>query len=160
MINTPSESIIFTDTQTAQLDELKKRLLNFEGEISIAQKNIKTHKAETEAVIKERAYQEELFKQAQDNTEKAKVILADIYSEIEKAQEILNNCNQETKLINDSNIVRASELKEREEILAVGEKEYNKKVENFTNNYNEFLKDKVFVETAKDAFLKALEAVK
>lgn len=59
MLNQPENTIKLSDEQTLAIEETKNRLANMEAEISIATKNFKAIKQDTEKAIKERAYEEE-----------------------------------------------------------------------------------------------------
>lgn len=160
MLITPENNVSLTDLQTARLEEAKNRLLNFETEISIAQKNIKILKSETENVFKDKAYQEKLLSVATENTKHAQSTLEALHQEISLAQDTLSKCHAETLLINEANAAKASEFSEREKTLEAREIDHTAKVEHFTTQSAELAKDKLFVETTKEAFLKALDVMR
>lgn len=108
----------FTPEQTQAIEESKSRLLNLETEISIASKNLKAIKGESERAMRDKTYQEGLLTSVTDQTTTAQEKLSAITTSTEKAQESLSAINQEISKQGDILASKKSEFKEREEEIS------------------------------------------
>ncbi len=66
MLTNDNNNIVLTPEQLVQIETTKTILLNLESEISIATKNLRTIKSESERAINDREYQIQLFQDFQE----------------------------------------------------------------------------------------------
>lgn len=132
-----TNNVKFTAEQTEAVEESKRRLLNLESEISIASKNLKVIKAETEKAIKEKSYQEDLLANINGQVISAQNKFNELNESIIKASDSLSSINQEIAKKSDLIISKEKEFKDREDNLETQEKENI----TFNENLNVFAKE-------------------
>lgn len=123
MINNDGGNVILNDEQTRAIEETKSRLFNLESEISIANKNLKAIKAESERAIKDKSYQEQLLSEVIAKVSSARSSLAEIEPQIVEKTALLNdllNTIREESVIHET---KSNELKDREDKIIVKEKQ-------------------------------------
>lgn len=144
MLNQPENNIKLTDAQLQAIEEVKNRLSNMESEVTIATKNLKVIKQDTEKAIKERAYEEErldsIVKQIKPLEDKKVELESAI---IEKLTELgkINSDIQESTVKHQE---KEKELKEREELVLKNEKYLSERKEILDNKdieLNELVKE-------------------
>lgn len=119
MITNPEENNIkLTSEQTQAIEETKSRLMNLEVEISIANKNLKALKSDTERITKEKIYQEELLAKVNTQIDDANSRLTSLLGAVLTGTNALSEVNQEIGKKGD--ILKAMELefKSREDTLS------------------------------------------
>lgn len=156
MLTSPESNIKLTDLETAQLEEHKTRLLNLESEISIATKNIKTIKAETETATKARVYEEGLLRDAREKIVTANAELEKTLSDLTEAKKNLNSVREMSEQIGRDNDTRKSELSDRESELKKREGSHAIRVEEFTSQSDELSKEKEKMDGSKKILSEAL----
>lgn len=159
MIDTPTDNVKLTFEQMQQIDVVEKRLVVLKNEITISQNLLMGTRMETDRATKEREYQEELLSnlqsQVEDFSNKKDALVLDINSSIE----INDKLKLETTKMNEENHRKISEIVSRENELKIKEENFNKRMEDFNIKSSQLLEDQLSIKTAKDAFLKATEAV-
>jgi chromosome segregation ATPase len=135
MLDNSQTTIKLTDEQTLQLETYQTRLANLEGEISIATKNIKALKSDTEHAIKEKTYQEEqlatLTSQIETKTLASAKLDEQITEKTAQLNELLSQFKEHTDLMakgKSDHEVRESKVVSEEQKLA----EHTKVVEQLT----------------------------
>lgn len=112
------ETVKLDSTQTQAIEETKSRLLNLEGEISIANKNLKVLKGEIEKSIKEKVYQNELLQTVSAQVLQAQAKFTEITEANVKAAYSVSEINQETAKKTDILNAMESEFRKREDSIA------------------------------------------
>lgn len=159
MITAPESNIKFTDEQTASIKEAENRLFNLESLISIANKNLKITKTELERNMKDNISQKEILESLQTQISDCEIKKNTIIENHNTALSSFHETIKKNLEIADIHKNKEIEFTERENILSQRELEHNKKVEDFKNESNQLLKEKLAVKTAKEAFLKANESI-
>lgn len=159
MIDTPSDNIKLTFEQMQQIDVVEKRLAVLKNEITISQNLLIGTRMEMDRATKEKEYQEELLSnlqtQVEDFSKKKDILINEINSSIETNDKL----KEESTKINNENYIKISEINSRQSDLESKEENFNKRMEDFNIKSSQLLEDQLSIKTAKDAFLKATEAV-
>jgi len=159
MIDTPNDNVKLTLEQMHQIDVVEKRLAVLKNEITISQNLLMGTRMEIDRATKEKEYQEELLfslqNQVEDFSNKKDILINEINSSIE----INDKLKEESAKINNENYIKISEINSRQSELESKEENFNKRMEDFNIKSSQLLEDQLSIKTAKDAFLKATEAV-
>lgn len=159
MIDTPNDNVKLTLEQMQQIDVVEKRLAVLKNEITISQNLLMGTRMEIDRATKEKEYQEELLfslqNQVEDFSNKKDILINEINSSIE----INDKLKEESAKINNENYIKISEINSRQSELESKEENFNKRMEDFNIKSSQLLEDQLSIKTAKDAFLKATEAV-
>jgi hypothetical protein len=116
MLNNDEEvNIVLTAEQSKAIEETKIRLLNLESEISIASKNLKTLKGETEKSTKDKLYQEELLNSLVSQVTIKQQELVSLVDSIKNASETLGKINSEITAKSQAQEKMVMALKDRED---------------------------------------------
>ncbi len=156
--NNESQNISLDNAQTKAIEETKARLLNLEAEISIATKNLKNLKSDTEKVIREKAHQEELLEKSAEQSKEVETRLAaltatilkesyslsEIKQEIAKKADILSAMEVEFKRREDSISSKEADLVSRETSVSLREEDVKKSEKLLADKH---AKIKAFAET-------------
>jgi DNA repair exonuclease SbcCD ATPase subunit len=153
MLNNDTSTIKLTDEQTIQITEVKTRVMNLESEVSIATKNLKSIKGESERAIKDKAYQEELLANVKTQVEEEQKQLNYLISEIANSNTILTKLNTEINIKTETQAKKDKEFSERETTLIQREKEYADKSKKLDEN-NQIFKGQIDTHNSKVAKLK------
>lgn len=141
MLTQPENNITLSSEQSQAIEEVKNRLANIESEVSIATKNLRVIKADSEKAIKDKAYQEELLVSVSAQVVEKQSILDNLNSSINEASTKLSNLQSEINTKVELQAKMNKELKEREEKI-----EYQEKVlftkGNLLDSYREELEQK------------------
>lgn len=160
MIETPSKNVELTFEQLQQIDVVQKNLANLHNETSIATKLLIVTRKDTEKATKEKVYQEELLADLKIKTEVAEDKLKKVLSALESSEITLKDNIEKAKTVGIANETKNQELYKKEIEIKVSEEQYQKNVEDFNIKFNQLLEDQLSINTAKNAFLKAIETVK
>lgn len=120
MINNSETIIKFSDTEQAQLEEFKNRLSNLESEVSIATRNLRAIKSETERAIKDREYNQGLLNDVLlklEDKSKALDTIDSAYNETSSKLSALNSEIEEKTKLYDAKDKELSEKEERNIIM-------------------------------------------
>lgn len=123
MLNNNETTVAFTQEQTEQINEYQTRLSNIESEVSIAQKNLKAIKAESERAIKDTSYQEGLLSEVTNKVEILKSQADELEVRIQDSIDILNKLREEVKSESVDHEAKSTELKNREFVISKKESE-------------------------------------
>lgn len=156
---TQTESHKISDTHSAQIEYVKTTLLNLETEVSIAQKNLKSLKSDTERAVKEKIYQEECLAEIQSQVtvtkreieilhESKRIIESDIQEKIELSKSFI-----------DDQAIKSQTIEEREAVISSKEKTHAEKVADFTVQSAELEKEKRYIQNAKEILKNAIESI-
>lgn len=159
MVITPEPIIKLTPEQEASLATYQLRLANLENEISIASRNLRVIKQDTEKIVKEKIYQQELYDQAKAQAEKESEKLATINSEVGTAQIELDKITELHKTTTLQIEFERKEIADRETVLSASESSLKNEQDYFNIKSSQLLEEQNAVNTAKEAFLKATETV-
>lgn len=156
MITQPENNIRLSDEQSIALEQFQTRLSNIETEITIASKNLKSIKVDTEKAIKEKLFLEEAIEKLNkeiDTLGNNKDILANSINEGEK---LLKNLSDEhAKLKSEQDLVRV-ELKEREEKIKENETLVSKEKEELESKLSEVEQLKQKLTSFKESLLEVI----
>ncbi len=126
---TDTNNPVLTPEQTKAIEEAKTRLLNLENEISIATKNLKAIKAESERVTKEVVYQNDLLNETKSKLAIALVALSETEDKILAKTVELNSLSSDIKNQSTQAESKSTDLTEREKRIADREIQQNKTLE-------------------------------
>ncbi len=158
MLNNNETTTVFNPEQTTQINEYIVRLSNIESEISIAQKNLKAIKSESERAIKDKQYQEELHGEVVNKVTSMRVQANELETKIEESIEILNKLREEVKFESIDHESKTTELKNRELVISKKETELcNKEIA--LNNAIKILNEEKAVHAEKVTKLKELSTI-
>ncbi len=135
MLTNDNNNIVLTPEQLVQIETTKTILLNLESEISIATKNLRTIKSESERAINDREYQIQLFQDISLKVESAKIHLTHLQDQSTELNEKLTNMRNDAVNITDQQNTKSIELTEREIKISKVEKELNEKAQ-FLNKFS------------------------
>lgn len=121
MLNNNETNITYSKEQSQAIEGVKTTLLNLESEVSIAQKNLRAIKSETERVTKEKIYQEECLNDVSIKVEIAKNSLDEMSQTLQDKNSELAHLNSEIVTKSTSLNSKENELKEREELVSKNE---------------------------------------
>lgn len=159
MIDTPTENVKLTFEQLQQIDVFQKTLANINNEISINTKFLISERAECEKATKETIYQKELLGELETKVESIKIRLKDLGDNLNINRIELEEINKKSQTLGLVNQTRSEELDKKDKDLKINLEEYNKELEIFNVKFKELLEDQFSVNSAKEAFLKALETI-
>lgn len=159
MIDTPNDNVKLTLEQMQQIDVVEKRLAVLKNEITISQNLLMGTRMEIDRATKEKEYQEELLSSLQNQVEDFSNKKDILINEINSSIEINDKLKEESAKINNENYIKISEINSRQSELESKEENFNKRMEDFNIKSSQLLEDQLSIKTAKDAFLKATEAV-
>ena len=157
MITQPESNTKLDESQLKAIEETKTRLINLESEISIATKNLRVIKAETESVTKEHIYQVGLLSDIESKLQPKKGELESLEQKIIEKSEELGSLSKESGIIKSQNELKANELNDREAGIVEKEKNVQNSLNSLADRRNKLEEDtKVF--NSKVAKLKEVTA--
>ena len=133
MLNQPENTIKLSDEQTLAIEETKNRLANLEAEISIATKNFKTIKQDTEKAIKERVYEEERLNSIVNQIKPLEDKKVELESAIIEKLAELGKINSDIKESVVKQEEKEKELNDREELVVKNDKYLSERKEILDN---------------------------
>ena len=133
MLNQPENTIKLSDEQTLAIEETKNRLANLEAEISIATKNFKTIKQDTEKAIKERVYEEERLNSIVNQIKPLEDKKVELESAIIEKIAELGKINSDIKESVVKQEEKEKELNDREELVVKNDKYLSERKEILDN---------------------------
>ena len=133
MLTQPENTIKLSDEQTLAIEETKNRLANMEAEISIATKNFKTIKQDTEKAIKERAYEEERLSSIVNQIKPLEDKKVELESAIIEKIAELGKINSDIKESVVKQEEKEKELNDREELVVKNDKYLSERKEILDN---------------------------
>lgn len=123
MLNQPEANPKLTFEQLQAIDVAEKKLANLHREIDISTKDLRVLSLDINKAIKERAYQEDLMAGLAPQIEEKKTVIAKLDTEIDTKSVELKTLHAGADEITLANTTKDKELKDREEKVAVKEKE-------------------------------------
>ena len=133
MLTQPENTIKLSDEQTLAIEETKNRLANLEAEISIATKNFKTIKQDTEKAIKERVYEEERLNSIVNQIKPLEDKKVELESAIIEKIAELGKINSDIKESVVKQEEKEKELNDREELVVKNDKYLSERKEILDN---------------------------
>ncbi len=115
------DNVRLEDKQVQTLEEYKSRLINLESEISIASKNLKVIKGETERAIVDRKYQQKGLEDVNAKIDEANTRLGVLFTAVTTAGTSLGEINQEIGKKTDILRAMEEEFKKREDAISAKE---------------------------------------
>jgi chromosome segregation ATPase len=156
MIESTDKNTTLTFEQLQQIDISQKRLAVLQSETEIATKTLRGVKSDLDRATKEKDYQEEQLATLTEQIEKKKTELDFLTKEVISGQTSLTELTEKTAVLISEQTIKTDDLNAREKSLVSAENLNQASVENF-NKYNELLKEKEKVDTAKQVISKAIE---
>jgi hypothetical protein len=139
MINTPEPTIKLTDEETTRIEKVKTTLLNLESEISIATKNLKAIKSDTDHAVKEKTYQNEQLDTLILKVEEKVLINSKLDEQIAQKTAMLNDLLSKFKEHSDLMTSEKVDHKKRENKLKQNEIEFSEKAQKIWSNELELI---------------------
>ena len=128
MLNQPSDNIVLTFEQQQQVETAKKWLNNLQNETTIAVAKLTEVRADSDRIVKEKAYQDDLLKSV---TEKVKELQARhdvLLANLETGNTILSDNAAKAAAITADSEARLVAVKAKEDALQVAIKEHEANV--------------------------------
>jgi hypothetical protein len=122
-ISNEEANIKLTPEQTQAIEETKARLFNLESEISIANKNLKFIKGESEKAIKDRIYQEELLEKVSIQVREEETRLATLIASTLSGSNALSEINQEVAKKKEEFATLVTSMRDKAEYISFKENE-------------------------------------
>lgn len=157
MLTQPENTIKLSDEQQLAIEEVKNRLSNLESEISIANKNLKGIKLETEKAIKDKMYQEELLSNVVDKISNSTKELSELEPKVTEKTEQLNNLLSTIQKESNSHEIKKTELLSKEKAIKDEEVKLSENQEAFRKEKSEFEVEKNKLSTFKEALLEVIK---
>ncbi len=159
MITQPENNIRLEENQAKAIEETKIRLLNLESEISIATKNLKNIRTETERATKENAYQNEVLLSLNEQIVSKQVKKDDFESTTIRFEYYLNGLKKEEAEIKETQAKKLLELNEREAIVLERERSLERRCMTLKEEITKQAEDRAKINVALEAFKEATKTV-